>query len=89
MHKDKRNIEKRKIGMRNDDSDNKNDNDISNLTCKELRDICWLHALPRGGVKSIQITRITNYLHTVALWTVDDKEMIFKNIIEDSIDFTC
>ena len=52
--------------MRNDDDDNDNDNDISNLICKELRDIYQLYCLPRGGVKSILITRITNHLDMVA-----------------------
>ena len=36
LHKDERNIEKRKFSVRNDDDDNNNDDDISNLTCKEL-----------------------------------------------------
>ena len=89
MCKDERNIEKRNFGVRNDNDDNDNDDDISNLTCHELRDIYGLHSLPRGGVKSALITRITNHLDAVAPPTIDDEEMIFENIAEDSAGFVC
>ena len=89
MCEDERNIEKRKFSIRNDDDDNDNNDDISNLICEELRDMCLLYGLSRGGVKSALITRITYHLDTVALPTIDDEEMIFKNITEDSVGFAC
>lgn len=63
--------------MRKDDNDNDNDNNFSNLICKELQDIYRLHSLSRGGVKLTVIIRITNHLDTVALPTIDNKEMMF------------
>ena len=75
--------------MRNDGNKNNDGNDISTLTCKESRDICRLHSLPRGGVKSALITRITNHLDTVAPPTIDDEEMMFENIAEGSVGFVC
>ena len=63
-----------------------NDN-ISNLTFEKLWDMHRLHGLPREGVKLILITWITNYLDIVVLLTINDKEIIYKNIAEDSAGF--
>ena len=57
--------------------------------CNELREICRLHGLPRGGVKSALITWITTHLDTIAPPTIDEEEAIFEDNAEGSVGFAC
>ena len=67
-----RNIEKKLIKQA---GENEDDDDITNLLCEDLRDICRLHNLPHAGTKKFLLLRVIPYLQALSDVDVDNNEI--------------
>ena len=61
MCKEHRNIARRSVRISNDTDDDEEGDNTTNLTVKELKDMCWLCGLPVSGRKELLAARIVTH----------------------------